>query len=377
MKHDLQTATAARFDLTPVNLQGLGLQEADVAEVKEVALRIQPSNPTTVAEFGRDVAEHTSSYADSLLDQVRSSDLDEAGEKLTQVVSIARSLNIGPLSDKRSRVPVIGPLIDKFRVRSVNFMGKFDTTREQIEALIAEVQTTQGNIQARNAGLEDMFGAVRQEHRLLGIHIAAGRVRLGELRAEAEALRGNIGNDPARVQELADLDAVIANLDKRIGDLMALQHSAMQSLPTIRMIQANNQMLVDKFHTIREITVPAWKRQFMLALTLNEQRNAVELATTIDDTTNDLLRRNADLLHRNSVETAKANQRLVIDVDTLKDVQNTLIKTVEDVIRIQQDGMQQRKEAEKQIEAMRGDLRARLTREPAASELIGKEGGSV
>ncbi|MFG8764991.1 toxic anion resistance protein [Pseudomonas aeruginosa] len=377
MKHELQTATAARFDLTPVNLQGLGLQESDVAEVKEVALRIQPSNPTTVAEFGRDVAEHTSRYADSLLDQVRSADLDEAGAKLTQVVSIARSLNIGPLADKRSRVPLVGPWIDKLRVRSVNFMGKFDTTREQIEALIGEVQTTQGNIQARNAGLEDMFGAVRQEHRLLGIHIAAGRVRLGELRVQAEALRANIGNDPARVQELADLDAIIANLDKRIGDLMALQHSAMQSLPTIRMIQANNQMLVDKFHTIREITVPAWKRQFMLALTLNEQRNAVELATTIDNTTNELLRRNADLLHRNSVETAKANQRLVIDVDTLKDVQNTLIKTVEDVIRIQQDGVQQRKEAEKQIEAMRGDLRARLTRQPAAGELIGKEGAAV
>lgn len=377
MRHELQTATAARFDLTPVNLQGLGLQESDVAEVKEVALRIQPNNPTTVAEFGRDVAEHTSRYADSLLDQVRSADLDEAGAKLTQVVSIARSLNIGPLSDKRSRVPLVGPWIDKLRVRSVNFMGKFDTTREQIESLIGEVQTTQGNIQARNVGLEDMFGAVRQEHRLLGIHIAAGRVRLGELRSQAEALRGNIGNDPARVQELADLDAIIANLDKRIGDLMALQHSAMQSLPTIRMIQANNQMLVDKFHTIREITVPAWKRQFMLALTLNEQRNAVELATTIDNTTNELLRRNADLLHRNSVETAKANQRLVIDVDTLKDVQNTLIKTVEDVIRIQQDGVQQRKEAEKQIEAMRGDLRARLTRQPAAGELIGKEGAAV
>lgn len=73
----------------------------------------------------------------------------------------------------------------------------------------------------------------------------------------------------------------------------------MQTLPMIRMIQANNQMLVDKFHTIREITVPAWKRQFMLALSLNEQRNAVDLATTIDDTTNDLLRRNAALLHRN------------------------------------------------------------------------------
>lgn len=165
------------------------------------------------------------------------------------------------------------------------------------------------------------------------------------------------------------MDALISNLDKRIGDLTALQQSAMQSLPTIRMIQANNQMLVDKFHTIREITVPAWKRQFMLALTLNEQRNAVQLATKIDDTTNDLLKRNAELLHRNSVETAKANQRLVIDVDTLQKVQATLIQTVEDVIKIQREGVAQRKAAEKEIQGMRLDLQKRLGRTDEVKEL--------
>lgn len=349
------------FQLTAESIKEYGLQEDDIGEIRQVALRIQHENPATVAEFGRDVADHTSHYADSLLDQVRNSDLDEAGAKLTQVVSIARRLNVGPLADNRSKIPLVGPLLDRFRLRSADFMGNFDTTRDQIEALIGEVSTKQDSVRVRNAQLEDMFGAVREEHHMLGVHIAAGRVRLGELRGLAQSKRENLGNDPTSIQALADLDAVIANLDKRVGDLIALQHSAMQSLPTIRMIQANNQMLVDKFHTIREITVPAWKRQFMLALALNEQRNSVELATAIDDTTNDLLKRNAELLHRNSVETAKANQRLVIDVETLKEVQSTLIKTVEDVIRIQQEGIAQRKVAERQIQSMRNDLRAKLT----------------
>lgn len=349
------------FALTTENLQEYGLQEADIGEIRQVAQRIQYENPASIAEFGRDVADHTSRYADNLLEQVRNSDLDEAGAKLTQVVSIARRLNVGPLADNRSRIPLVGALLDKFRLRSANFMGQFDTTRDQIEALIDEVSTKQAGVRERNAQLDEMFTAVREEHHLLGVHIAAGRVRLAELRVLAEQQRQNLGNDPGSVQALADLDAVIANLDKRVGDLIALQHSAMQSLPTIRMIQANNQMLVDKFHTIREITVPAWKRQFMLALALNEQRNSVELATAIDETTNDLLKRNAELLHRNSVETARANQRLVIDVDTLRQVQVSLIKTVEDVIRIQQEGVQQRKVAEKQIQAMRSDLRAKLT----------------
>lgn len=369
MTTQVAIANQGNFSLTQANLQALGLRESDVSEIQQVALRIQADNPLTVAEFGRDVAEHTADYADSLLDQVRNSDLDEAGAKLTQVVVVAQTLNLSSLKDRRSRIPVIGPLIDKFALKGGNFMGQFDSTREQIEKLVAEVQSTQEGIANRNAGLEVMFDSVRSEHRLLGVHIAAGKVRLSELQAEANALREQIGNDPGRVQELADMDALVSNLDKRIGDLVALQQSAMQSLPTIRMIQANNTMLVDKFHTIREITVPAWKRQFMLALTLNEQRNAVTLANTIDDTTNALLRSNSELLHRNSVETARANQRLVIDVETLKLVQSNLIATVEDVIRIQKEGVQKRKAAEKEIQGMRVDLHKKLARTESPKEI--------
>lgn len=342
-------------------LSTLGLTSDDLPEIRQIADRIETGNPLSVAEFGRDVAEHTSRYADGLLDQIRNRDLETAGEKLTQVVTIARSLNLNALSDRRSKVPVIGRWIDKMKLAGNNFMGQFETTKQQIEALVGEVEFSQKGLRQRNGLLDEMFVSVTAEHRLLGLHIAAGKVRLQELREQAAQMRAQ-PLFPTGVQQLADLDALVANLDKRIGDLQVLQHSSMQSLPTIRMIQANNQMLVDKFHTIREVTVPAWKRQFMLALTLNEQRNAVQLATTIDDATNDLLRRNADLLHRNSVETARANQRLVIDVDTLKQVQSTLIKTVEDVIKIQQDGVSQRRAAEKQIEAMRTDLQAKLTR---------------
>lgn len=364
----LNTSDNESTSLAVIDYEGLGLRpERDAQEILQVAAIIQPHDPATVADFGQAVSMHAAGYSDGLLDQVRNSDLDETGAKLSQVVQVARSLNVGPLSDNRSRLPVIGPLIDRFRLRAQNVRGKFDSTRQQIESLLAEVDTTSGNIRARTSALDEMFTAVSEEHRVLGIHVAAGRLRLSQLRTEADAIRGTVGNNPARLQELADLDAMNAALDKRIGDLQALQHSAMQALPMIRMIQASNRMLVDKFHTIRAITVPAWKREFMLSLTLNEQKNAVQLANTIDDTTNDLLKRNADLLHRNSVETARANQRLVIDVDTLKSVQQTLIKTVEDVLRIQHDGAQQRQQAAKEIEAMRVGLRSTLGRKPVSA----------
>lgn len=354
-----QNESFVRLDKS--SLQSLGLTSADFPVIQELAAKIDESNPLSVSQFGRDVSEHTSKYADELLDQVRNSDLEETGSKLTQVVSVAKTLNMNALTERRSTIPVIGKLIDKFKLSAGSFMGQFETTKTQIESLIGEVNASQAGLAKRNSSLEEMFGGVKEEHRLLGIHIAAGKIRLDELRIKADELR-TIVTSPNEVQSLADLDLLISNLDKRIGDLQSLQHSALQSLPMIRMIQSNNQVLVDKFHTIKEITVPAWKRQFMLALSLNEQRNAVDLANNIDNTTNDLLRRNADLLHRNSVEAAKANQRLVIDIDTLKEVQNKLISTVEEVIQIQQQGVKSRQKAEKDIMDMRLELRDRLTK---------------
>ncbi|MEP8849269.1 toxic anion resistance protein [Enterobacter hormaechei] len=349
------------FVLTATELEKFGLQVQDEPEIQAIAQRINAADPDTVYQFGRDVAENTAGYADSLLDQIRNKDLDESGTKLTEIVNLARNVNITNLTESRSTLPVIGPLIDKIRTRGKNFAAQFASTREQIDALVSEVAVTQNAMSNNNGALQNMFDEVVKEHHLIGLHIAAGKMRLAELQQTADARRADIGNNPAKYQELADLDTLIANLDKRIGDLVVTQHSAMQVLPMVRIIQANNQSLIDKFHSVREITVPNFKRQFILAISLNGQKNAVNLANDIDDANNELLRSNAKLLQRNAVATMKANQRLVIDVSTLKEVQDTLIQTVGDVIKIQQEGATKLRETEKQILAMREDLRARLT----------------
>lgn len=358
----VDSALPATLDAATLKaLKDVGLSQGDLPAITGLAAKIDSRNPISVAEFGRDVADHTSRYADTLLEQVRSSDLDETGTKLNQVVLAAKSLNLNALSDSRSRIPVIGRFIDRMKLTKDKFVQQFNTTKEQVDSLLTEVSKTQTGLSNRVQSLDDMFESVKEEYRLLGLHIAAGRMKLNTLREEAEGMRGR-DLSPSEIQELNDLENLISNLDKRVGDLGALQHSALQSLPMIRMIQANNHMLVDKFHTIRELTVPAWKRQFMLALSLNEQQNAVQLADSIDNATNEFLRRNAELLHKNSVETAKANQRLVIDVSTLEKVQATLISTVEDVIRIQQEGVRNRHEAEAKLVTMRSELEDRLAR---------------
>lgn len=349
-------------------LKSLGLAESDLPAIHELANRIQISSVSSVADFGRDAAAHSSDLADELLTQVRSGDLDTAGEKLTEVVSIARSLNVGPLSDRRSKLPLIGPYIDKMRLRAFKVAGRLDTAKNQIDVLLSEVETTQHGLATRNSTLETMFDIVKQEHHQLGLHIAAGRLRLHEMSALVAELKNSAGDDPTKVQELADLSDMVAKLDKRVGDLGALRHAALQSLPMIRMVQSNNQMLVDKFHSIKAVTVPAWKRQLSMQLALNEQQNAVALTNSIDNATNQLLLENAKLLHDNSVQTAKSNQRLVIDVDTLASVQATLIGTVEEVIKIREQGVEARRKAESQLEALRTGLLQNLAGKKALGQ---------
>ncbi|QJT37108.1 toxic anion resistance protein (plasmid) [Aeromonas media] len=346
--------------LTGELISSLGLSDDDLPAIQQLADKIQIGFPATIADFGQNASASSVTLADELLTQVRSSDLDNAGDKLNQVVSIARKVNAGPLSDRRSKVPFIGPFIDKLMLKAADAAGKLDTAKAQIDALMSELDTTQVGLSTRNNVLEEMFKEVKQEHYNLGLYIAAGRVKIQEMQDVAASLQANAGSDQAKVQELADLNDMISKLDKRCGDLVALRHSALQSLPMIRMVQTNNQMLVDKYHTIKAVTVPAWQRQLSLRIALNEQQNAVALSKSIDDTTNQMLLDNAKLLHDNSINTAKSNQRLVIDVDTLASVQNTLIETVQEVQTIQRQGIENRKAAEKQIESLRNGLIANM-----------------
>ncbi len=200
-----------------------------------------------------------------------------------------------------------------------------------------------------------MFHGVQDEYKQLGIYIAAGKLKQQEIQQQISEFSAQ-PQDQTTTQKIYDLNHLANNLEKRVSDLQVLQQSAMQTLPMIRIIQSNNLMLVDKFYAIKNITLPAWKNQISLAISLNEQKNSVQLANSIDDATNELLRRNADLLHQNSVDTAKANQRSVIDIETLEHVQNTLIKTVNDVIQVQKEGMQKRAEATTRLRALQENL---------------------
>ena len=338
----------------PADAPMLGAIASPLVNQKVAALAEQLANANLeqIHAFGREVGAHTSAHTDSILERVRGSDLDAMGAKLGQIVTAAQSMNLNALSDTRSRIPLLGPLIDRVRLKGGEFMRRFQDVRTQVDTLIDEVDTMQRGLSERNGALDASFESVRQEHDLLGLHVMAGAAAVGRLKTRIATPVAE-PTDPFALQGRHDLQTALTALEKRIADMRVLQHAALQQLPMIRMVQANNRMLIEKFHTIKDLTVPAWKRQFMLALSLNEQKNAVQLATSIDDATNQFLLENARLLKDNTIATAKANQRLVIDVDTLRQVHDSLLATMQEVIQINRDGVQQRATISAQLQTMR------------------------
>ena len=338
-----------------LNLKELGLQLHDFAEVMDAHKELAEISTTVVAEYGKNIANKTSTYTDELLDLVQNKDLDATGQKLNQVVQVAQQLNTSSILNKSKSSGFFGGLLSKFKSAKQSFDQHFNTTKEQIDVLVKEIESSQSGLKARVGTLDKMFDAVQEEYKQLGVYIAAGQLKQQDIQQQIATLT-NQEQDQQTTQQIYDLNHLANNLEKRVSDLQVLQQSAMQTLSMIRIIQSNNLMLVDKFYAIKNITLPAWKNQISLAISLQEQKNSVQLAKAIDDTTNDLLRRNAELLHQNSVDTAKANQRSVIDVETLEHVQNTLIKTVNDVIQIQKEGMQKRAEATTRLRALQESL---------------------
>lgn len=356
MKNELALQAAT---LPATFLEQIGVTASDLPEIMTLSKQLNSSDALSVTEFGREAAETTVHYADKMLEMVNTRDLDAAGKSLTYVLTKAKEINTGGLAFNRSRIPLIGGIVDKFRVRYSSAMTQFSTAREAIDATTEQIKETQSNLEQRIKALDLAFDHVKDEYHMLGKYIAAGQMANARITGKIKELSSQ-NQTTMSVQEISDLRNFSNKVQKRIADLTMLQQNALNTIPAIRLVQSNNAALIDKYNTIATLTIPVWKRSMMLGLALEEQSQSVELAEKMDDFTNTLLKQQADLLKQNTLATAKANQRLVIDVETINHVQNTLISTVQEVTQIQSKAARERDQAVEKIMTLRKDLNARL-----------------
>lgn len=327
-------------------------------KVLNLAKTINLDDLRTIDDFGQNCGTNVTKASDALLQQVRSIDTNAVGLQLNNIVVKAKSLNFAGLEHKKSSIPLIGGFIDSFKLSKEKMLGQFDTVAQQIEKIVQEMSSARDNLASRINLLDGMFVDNTAEYHLLTQLIEAGEWRSAQITEviAKQRLELETNRDPIFAQQIRDLDSAGVRLDQRIDSFRKLQTLALQTAPEIRMIQANSRLLMQKIKDMKDMGIPAWKKQISLALTQEDQKRIAELDSTVTNAINDFMKSNADSLNQNSVEIAKATQRGVLDLATLEHIQKSLFSAVEEVDRINAEGKQMREDAKVRMGAMQTEL---------------------
>lgn len=334
--------------------------EEERKRIEEIKTGIDFTDTQTTVQYGVGAQRRMTEFADSILTNVRSKDGGEVGDLLSELVIAVKSVDVGISEDGiLGKMPVI-----KNAVHSIKKLKERYTKAE------VQIDRIEGALEkARMDMLKDIgvFDIMYQENlncfKELGLYIQAGKEKVEEmqnriipkLRAEATA-----SGDPMDAQLVKDFEDTVDRFEKKIYDLELSRTISIQSAPQIKLIQNNDRVLVDKIQTAILNTIPVWKSQFVIAMGLSNQQKVLKMQREINDATNEMLVRNSELLKSNTVETAIESNRGIVDIETLQKVNENLINTIEETIRIQKEGKEKRQAAEAELGRIESELKHKL-----------------
>lgn len=340
--------------LTP-DQQIAKLPEADQATVNQMAGQIDFTRDGIESSYGKDAQRATSTFADEILSDTRSKDTGEAGELLNTMLVTIDEADLGGFRT----IPIIGQVavsVDKLRRR-------YQKVDAQIDEIIVRLESAQAKLVADISMYDTMYTQNAQQYRELKMTVLAGKKALADFNAnqlpalEAEAAASG---DAMQAQVLKDFKSKLDRFAKRLDDLDRISVVTLQTAPQIKIIQNADQTIVDKIDTTISTTIPVWKSQMVIALGLSNQRKALDLQNKADDVTNKLLARNAAALHKGAVDAEKANQRSVVEIDTLEKINAELIATLKETVQIQKEGKANREAAQVKMRQIESDLKNAL-----------------
>lgn len=342
-------------------------ERAQIVKIKD---ELDLTDSTAVLSYGAPAQKRIAEFSNNVLSQVRTKDSGQVGELLQGLVAQVKGYNPEGGSSGGSflkKIPIVGSLVEKA-----------EDVKEGYTKLSVQVDRIQGGLeQAKLKMMKDiaLFDNLYEQNleyfKNLQLYIQAGEEKLKEmqevtlpkLRAQAQA-----SGDPMAVQVVADFEGSVQRFEKKVHDLKVSKTIAIQTAPQIRLIQNNDKALVDRVQTAIYNTIPLWKNQMVIALGLKAQQDTLRLQQAVTNTTNELLKRNAELLKQNTVEVAKENERSIVDVETVREVNDKLISTIEETLRIQQEGRQKRAAAEQELVQIEGRLRDTLLKHSGRTE---------
>lgn len=337
-------------------MEALQLTEAEKRMVADFSSKIDLKNTNLVLQYGSGAQKKIADFSESALDNVRNKDLGEVGELLSSVVAELKCF------DEEEQKGFWG--IFKKASNSIETMkAKYGKAEANVNTMVEVLEGHQIQLMKDTAMLDKMYEINKNYFKELNMYILAGkdkieRVKNTELPALIEkAQKSGLQED---AQEVNDMKAMVDRFEKKIHDLELTKAISLQMAPQIRLIQSNDTVMAEKIQSTLVNTIPLWKSQMVLALGMNRSVEAAKAQQAVTDVTNELLRKNAAMLHQSTVETAKASEKSIVDINTLTETNKLLIQTLDEVMQIQAEGKEKRKQAEIELNRIENDLKTRL-----------------
>lgn len=336
------------------------LDEASRKKVDTIKEKINLRDSQLSSMFGANAQKSLAGFSETILSQVRAHDLGEVGNLMTDLVVNVENFDAN--FDNKGLLAKI-PFINKAKKSIDKYLARYDVVEKQIDKIEAKLETSRMEMLKDISMYDKLYDENLKYFEELQLYIVAGEEVIKDMRdnqlpallKEAEAKE-----DSMALQVVNDFKESIDRFEKRIFDLKTSKTLAIQTAPQIKLIQNNDKLLVDKVTDAINNVIPLWKSQVVIALGMEKQRRVLELERQVSDTANELLRKNADKLRQNSVEIAEEAERSIVDIDTVKHVNQQLIETIRETMAIHENAKTARTEAEKELITVENELKTAI-----------------
>lgn len=351
-------ASAQPETVKEVNIEDkIQLTDAEKKAVEDFAGKIDISNANHILQYGADAQAKITQFSDMALEKVRTKDLGSVGDTLSSLVVELKDFD--PNEQKKG----FFGLFKKAGASIAELKAKYDKAEVNVEKVVDVLEGHQITLTKDIAVLDEMFKANMTNFKQLSLYIVAGKKKLEEVQKvtipamQAKAAETGAMEDAQAANDYANL----ANrFEKKLHDLDLTRTVSLQMGPQIRLIQNNDTLMVEKIQTTLLNTIPLWKSQMVLALGLAHSEQAMQAQKAVSDTTNELLKKNAELLKQTTVGVAQESERGIVDIETLKHTNQMLIDTLDEVVKIQNDGRAKRKAAEVELLNIENQLKDKM-----------------
>ena len=343
-------------EVEPVKVDESMLTEQEKKAVDDFAKKIDITDTNLVLNYGVAAQKSVATFSENALSSVRNKDLGEVGETLSNLVVEVKGFG---QEEKKGFAGLFHKQKDKLELMRAQY-GKAETS---VNRIVSELEKHQVTLMKDIAMLDQMYELNLKYYKELTMYIIAGKKRLAEVRSgELEELRkkaeaSGLAED---AQAYNDYAQKCERFEKKLHDLELTRMVSLQMGPQTRLLQNNDTLMVEKIQSSLVNTIPLWKSQMVLALGMEHSRQATAAQSAVTQTTNELLKKNADMLKMGTIATAKEAERSIVDIETLQHTNEQLVSTLDEVVNIQREGAQKRKEAEVELGRIEGELKQKL-----------------